>query len=557
MLGAPAPDCKKVTPDLPALWARPAPPVYPAGAMNNGTGQPWAIEVLSVGAASAGAVAWRLSGRLHVSAIVKATFSFAPGAAMTHVLPVPVRAAEVRHPDRPEGSIREPLDTAPELALADVTFVGHACTPALVPAPRLAVRLALRSRTGALLLNKSLEVLGDRVLIPGKPPPEPAPFTRVPMVYERAYGGPDYDTNPVGVGQFAELAGRRWLPNIVHPDNPPRTPVEPAGFGPISIRWPQRRRLLGVIPTHMLERPIAEIPGELDKSYFQSAPIDQRTRALDGDEWIVLEGLHSAGTIETQLPSPRGVARVYLPNGSSQSIALVADTLLIDGDAEQCSIIWRGSFPIPSVADLPMTAVAAGVELPGRPAPLPDRFPRAAAPVGFGPLPPAPVGFGPPPPAPAGRRATVALGPPPPFPGGPPLPLPPLPAVPPPLPLPAAPFPGAPPPPFPGAPPPSLSLARLRPPSQARRRPLLLARLRPLFLRLPRRKTADATMAIDPAMFLRRTATEEILTTACRGHSGRFFACGPSATYPSRATCRSLKDPPLGLSARPSPHISC
>jgi hypothetical protein len=377
--------------------------------------QPWAVEVLSVGAASVGAVTWRLSGRLHVSAIVKATFSFAPGATMTPTLPIPVRAAEVPHP---EGSIREPRDTAPELTLADVIFVGHACTPALVPAPRLSVRVAVRTRSGALLLDKSLEVLGDRVFFPGKPPPEPAPFTRIPMIYERAYGGPDHRANPVGVGQFAELAGRRRLPNIVHPDKPPRPTVEPAGFAPISILWPQRRRLLGANPSHVLERPIAEISGELDKSYFQSAPVDQRTPILEGDEWIVLEGLNPAGAIETRLPSARGVARVYLPNGSSQSVKLVADTLLIDGDAEQCSITWRGSFPIPSVADLPATAIAAGVELPGRPVPLPDRFSTGG--LGFASIstgrkapPPLPGhfpsgGFGPPS---SGRKATVALAP--------------------------------------------------------------------------------------------------------------------------------------------------
>jgi hypothetical protein len=398
---------------------------YPPGATQTGTARPWAVEVLSVGAASVGAVAWRLSGRLHVSAIVKATFSFARAAAMTPTLPIPVRAAEVRHPDHPEGSIREPLDTAPQLGCVDVLFVGHACAPALAPAPQVAVRLGVRTRTGAMLVDKHLMVLGDRVFFPGKPPPEPAPFTRIPMIYERAYGGPDHGANPVGVGQLAELAGRRRLPNVVHPDKSPRPAVEPAGFAPISIRWPQRRRLLGAIPCDLLERRIAEIPGELDPSYFQAAPVDQRMRALDGDEWIVLEGLHPGGTLETQLPSARGVARVYLPDGSSRFIALVADTLLIDGDAEQCTITWRGSIPIPSVADLPTMAIAAGVELPGRPVPLPDRFPAG----GFAPGREPTVSIGPP----AARYPSGGFGgPPPPDSARPPLPpLPRIPASPP------------------------------------------------------------------------------------------------------------------------------
>src|ERR1700679_4062264 len=100
MLGAPAPRRKKVALDpayppdpRPAPSGRPgsrwrpgASRVYPASAMKTGVGQAWAVEVLSVGAATVGAVAWRLSGRLNISAIVKATFSFAPGGSMTPTL---------------------------------------------------------------------------------------------------------------------------------------------------------------------------------------------------------------------------------------------------------------------------------------------------------------------------------------------------------------------------------------------------------------------------------------------------------------------------------------
>ncbi|MFT3765627.1 MAG: DUF2169 domain-containing protein [Minicystis sp.] len=363
--------------------------------------RPWLVEVISVGAASAGAVAWRRSGKLHLSAIVKATFAFAPSAPMTPALPVPIRAAEVLQGEGPDGSVREPADTAPALRFTDVLFAGHACAPAVAPAPRLAARLALRASDGKMLVDKYLEVLGDRLFIPGRPPPEPAPFTRIPVTYERAYGGPDHSANPVGMGQLAELAGRRRLPNIVHPEKPQRPAVEPAGFGPISFRWPLRRRMLRVTPRHVLDLPIAEIPDDLDPLYFQAAPADQRTRFLQGDEWLILQCLNPVHPVlETQIPGARGVARVYLPDGSSPHIALVADTLFVDGDAEQCSITWRGSFPIPSEADLPSIGIAAGVELPGMPVPLPDRFPRVQLPE---------VARRPPPPLPAGRQRTVLV----------------------------------------------------------------------------------------------------------------------------------------------------
>ena len=372
--------------------------------MTSGATQPWPIEVLSVGPASAGAVAWRRSGKLYLSAIVKATFSFAPSAVMTPTLPVPLCTAEHLNGEGPEGSLRETLDTVPELRSADVFFAGHACAPAWGPAPRVAVRLAVRAASGEMLIDKPLQVLGDRLLIPGRPPPEPTPFTRIPMCYERAYGGPDHGANPVGMGELAELAGRRRLPNIVHLAKSPRPAVEPAGFAPLSFRWPVRRRMLRQTPRHVLELPILEIPDDLNPSYFQAAPADQQARLLQGDEWIVLEGLHPVhASLEMQLPSARGVARVYLPDGSSRPIALVADMLFIDGDAEQCSITWRGSFPIPSEADLPATRIAAGVSLPDWALTLPDRFPQPSIAVRTTEL---PVGALP---APAGRQRTVIL----------------------------------------------------------------------------------------------------------------------------------------------------
>jgi hypothetical protein len=413
----------------------------------------WVIPVVPLGAVSAGAVAWRRGGKLHISPIVKTTFAFAPGGPMTPAPPVPVRVTEqLRDPEAPESSIREGLDTVPELVRADVVFVGNACAPSGVPATHVTVRLAIRAagagRGGEVLLDKRLEVLGDRLLIPGRPPPEPSPFASIPMIYERTYGGPDHKPNPVGLGVMAELGGRRRLPNIVHPARSAQPTVEPAGLAPISFQWPARRRMLRATPRRALEQPVVEIPDDLDPLYFQSAPEDQRPPLLRGDEWIVLEGLHKVhASLETQLPGARGVAHVYLPDGSHRPVVMVADTLLIDGEAERCTLTWRGAFPLPSLADLPSTGVVAGVEWPGRPVVWPERFPRVArAPEAEGypeisvveesvaEVQPYRPTFGAPPPRPLGAVPPRPLG------AAPPLPL----GAAPPLPQGAAPSFGAP-----------------------------------------------------------------------------------------------------------------
>ena len=131
-----------------------------------------------------------------------------------------------------------------------------------------------------------------------------AGFQRKPIIYEHAFGGAGVVDNPLGVG---ETPGD-GVPTLFDP----RDPRRPAGFGPIARAWPARKRLLGATPRRALEGPVAEIPSPFDWSYFQAAPVDQRTDFLGGDEWIVLEGLHPAlPLLRTRLPGVRGMARIH------------------------------------------------------------------------------------------------------------------------------------------------------------------------------------------------------------------------------------------------------
>ncbi len=113
---------------------------------------------------------------------------------------------------------------------------------------------------------------------------------------------------------------------------------------------------------------IAELPDDFDPEFFQASPPDQRATYLRGDEHIVLEGLHPTHPrMETALPGVRGVARVYTPDGIEINLTLHADTLYIDGEAEQASITWRGSFPVGNEEAIGNLRILAGVDSPGRP----------------------------------------------------------------------------------------------------------------------------------------------------------------------------------------------
>jgi hypothetical protein len=320
-------------------------------------------SVVALPGASASAVAWRTGNQLFVTVIAKATFALAPGARMARGEPQPILGAELHYGNNPIRSVRFTSDLAPHLGRADILFTGHGHAPTPAPATVVAARLAVYAEERAIL-DKTL-VLQD-----------PRGFQRMPIVYERAFGGAEVAENPLGLGG----PGDEGEPTIVDIVSPKR----PAGFGPIARAWPARKRLLGATPRRVLEGPIAEIPAGFDWSYFQTAPPDQQTPHLRGDESIVLGGLHPTWPVlHARLPGARGVARIHgvegrgIPEG--HELDLTIDTLRIDGDEERCTIVCRGAFAIESEAALGAMRILAAVEIAGEETAWPDPWstPRA------------------------------------------------------------------------------------------------------------------------------------------------------------------------------------
>lgn len=322
-------------------------------------------EVVALPGCAATAVAWRAEGQLHLTVIAKATFAFARDTEMPPCETQEILRAEVHHGKNPARSVRFTTDLAPYLGRVDVLFTGAAHATPGSPVETLPVRLAIFTpeRTS---LDKTIEAR-DR-----------AGFERMPLVYERAFGGIDNAENPVGTGN----------PTVVDPADLRR----PAGFGPISRVWPARKRLLGDTPRRVLDGAIAEIPSGLDGAYFQAAPPDQQIAALRGDEWLLLDGLYlGSPRLQMRLPGARGQARIHglapfgVPEGHPLELRL--DTVRIDGDEGRCTLVWRQSVTLADEAALAAARVVAGVELPGVPlhwvlpaaAPSGDRAPLSAS----------------------------------------------------------------------------------------------------------------------------------------------------------------------------------
>lgn len=322
---------------------------------------PSPVRLTTAGPCVGGTLAWRWKGKLHLTVAVKATFALVPGGPMTTAAPEELFRAEAHHRDNPARSVRATSDLVPYLVRADVVFTGHAHAPPGERVAMLPVRLAVFHKHP--LFDKTLHVHGERKGA------EVQPFDKMPMTYERALGGIG-TPNPLGSAS----------PSIVHPTDASAV----AGFAPISRALPQRKKLLGALQPRQLDEAIPELPTDFDWTYYQSAPPDQRVDSLQGNEWIVLEGLHpELPRLSSRLPGARGLARIYgldpdHPDAPRPAV-LRPDILRIDGDAGRCSLVLRVVLPLEDESALARLRIVAGVETEAQGIPWPEAPPPIQA----------------------------------------------------------------------------------------------------------------------------------------------------------------------------------
>lgn len=308
------------------------------------------MEIVPLCPFEAGAFLWEAApGQQSLTVLVKATFTLAPGE--LEIARTQDRLSEERHlEDSALASLHWPGDFAPLKRKVDITLVGHAYAPGGRPTEALTARLTVGE------FSKAVHVVGDRGWTrgpDGQPVPSPpAPFTRLPVRYERA---PLSSDNPVGLdaGPAGALASSR-LPNLERGGG--------AGmpcFGPISPQWRSRRRLLddaAMFWAYGVARapnagapPIGPAPPRFDFAFFNAAPADQQIDLLRAGAPLVLDNLNPVhARLEARLPAIRPqvfrVPPAELPRARIEEIILRADTLWIDTDRSVVVITWRGIF---------------------------------------------------------------------------------------------------------------------------------------------------------------------------------------------------------------------
>jgi hypothetical protein len=228
---------------------------------------------------------------------------------------------------------------------ADVVLVGHA--HAREPVRQLDVSLSVGP------LRKVVRVLGDRRWLRargGWVASEPAPFTRLPLCYEQAFGGEGEPANPVGVGAWSLPHHRESaregaaLPNLEAPDALMTAPDDrpaPAGLGFVAPHWSPRRAFAGTYDAAWREEQRPLLPLDFDERFWSAAPHDQQG-VLHGGERVRVENAWVGGALDFALPTAAIVVEALI-DGACVASAAPLDTVVIEPDRERVMLTWRAA----------------------------------------------------------------------------------------------------------------------------------------------------------------------------------------------------------------------
>ncbi len=319
-----------------------------------------------------------------LSVLLKATFRLPGGADGAFAAPaedqLPLVTDDEFFKGDVTGSVRLETDVVPFKPRADVVLVGRAYAPGGRPTTALDVALRV-GRT-----QQAIRVTGDRrwifptrmVVVPAVSDPEP--FTEMPLVYERAFGGFDHKgrawcaQNHVGRGLIGkktpESVDGRLLPNLEDPRRPIRSwddQPAPVGFGFYGRSWQPRAALVGRALDDL--DPAFGLAADFDHGFFNGAhPALQVPGYLAGNEEVEMRHLTPDGYRRFRLAGLRPEIALHVREDSGADPAadetrpmhayrpgrevLTAnlDTLVFLPDEGVFYQVWRATYPLPDLA---------------------------------------------------------------------------------------------------------------------------------------------------------------------------------------------------------------
>jgi len=295
---------------------------------------------------------------------------------------VPVNFDGENWGDPEKSSCKYEPETAFIKPATDIVLIGHAYAP-----KQSVTKVDVSLRVGPM--QKVVRVIGDRYWVKSfgiTSMTSPQPFERIPLIYERAFGGwdrsnsnPEKHTfeprNPVGTGfrgKRGKFEEKIRLPNLEDPryplkgfrDRPP-----PAGFGFTSPHWQPRAGFAGTYDKAWTKQRMPLLPTDFDRRFFNAAPQDQVAPGfLKADVAVEVINASPNGKISFNLP---GVSppqcRVELRGRKDYLLETRLDTVIINTDENLLFLIWRTNLELRTG---PQDVVSIEVRADGGPEPV-------------------------------------------------------------------------------------------------------------------------------------------------------------------------------------------
>lgn len=302
------------------------------------------------------------NGRPTLTVVLRASFEILDRGVLALVEEQPPLCAAGEFWGDPDvSSYRYEPEIAPLKLATDVAVIASAWAPN----PRTTV-LDVGVQVGTL--SKGLRVFGDRVWFSAGVEAgmtKPLPFERIPISYDRAFGGWDRSSaNPVEHDcERRNPSGRGWhgrhnrmreqelLPNVEDPAAPIasyRDRPAPAGIGFTSPHWLPRATLAGTYDARWAEERKPRLPKDFDPRFFNAgSPGMIANGYLRGDEAVHTIGMVPSGRLSLRLPAiPPPALRLSLVGQPDSKPAVQLDTVIIDLEAMRVTLLWRTRVPV-------------------------------------------------------------------------------------------------------------------------------------------------------------------------------------------------------------------
>ncbi len=260
-----------------------------------------------------------------------------------------------------ESSIKYASDIVPGKKGTDIALIGHAYA---------SEKAAFYAETALRVENilKRVHVTGDRFWkwsSMGISRSRPLPFDKIPLVYERAFGGSDTLhkkskkhgyclENLVGTGYVAakskECIQGLALPNLENRKNEIKNwddKPRPAGYGFIAPNWEPRIRYAGISTDDPGNQgQMTQLMESLDTRFYNAATPDLVSETpLTGTETVVLSNLNpETSRIKFNLPGIN-LFTSYIFQDRTERTQPVLDTLVIEPDENLFTMVWRSKVP--------------------------------------------------------------------------------------------------------------------------------------------------------------------------------------------------------------------